>query len=137
MRLAPVLVGAVALALATVGYAETRPKKPHIALRAAPRIVMSPARVLAIVELVGGEDVEEFYCPGLEWDWGDGSRSYHEEDCAPFEVGAQIQRRYSASHVYSHPGDFSVRVSFRRAEHTLVTSSTQILVRGYVAGLEP
>jgi hypothetical protein len=137
MRLAPVLVGGIALALATTAYAETRPKKPHLELRAAPRIVMSPARVLAIVELVGGDDIEEFYCPGLEWDWGDGSRSYHEADCAPFEAGAEIQRRYSASHVYARPGDFAVRVSLRRAEHTLASRSAQVLVRGYVAGLEP
>jgi hypothetical protein len=136
MRLAPVLVGVLAVALAASGFAETKPKRPRLDVRASPRVAMSPARVVAMVQLVGGDDVEEYYCPGLEWDWGDGSVSYRESDCEPFEPGATVQRRYSASHVYGAPGNYNVRVSLRRAEHTLASNSAQVMVRGFVAGLE-
>jgi PKD domain len=136
MRLAPVFVGVLAVALAASGFAETKPKRPRLDVRASPRVAMSPARVVAVVQLVGGDDVEEYYCPGLEWDWGDGSVSFRESDCEPFEPGATVQRRYSASHVYASPGNYSVRVSLRRAEHTLASNAAQVMVRGFVAGLE-
>jgi len=136
MRLAPVLVAFLAAALAAPGFAETRLKRPRLDVRATPRVAMSPARVLVFVELVGGDDVEEYYCPGLEWDWGDGSRSFQESDCEPFEAGATVERRYSASHFYGHPGDYNVRVSLRRAERTLASTAAQVIVRGFVAGIE-
>lgn len=136
MRLAPVLVGVLAVALAAPGFAETKLKRPRLDVRASPRVAMSPARVVVIVELVGGDDVEEYYCPGLEWDWGDGSRSFRESDCEPFEAGATVERRYSAHHVYGSPGSYSVRVSLRRSNHTLASNSAQVMVRGFLAGLE-
>jgi hypothetical protein len=137
MRLAPVIVTFLAAALAVPAFAETKPKKPRLDVRASPRVAMSPARVLVIVELVGGDDIEEYYCPGLEWDWGDGSRSFQESDCEPFEPGTSVQRRYSANHVYAAPGNYSVRVSLRRAQHTLASTAAQVMVRGFMAGLQP
>ncbi len=71
---------------------------------------------MAVAELVGGEDLEDYYCVGLEWDWGDGTRSYRESDCDPFEAGMEIDRFFSARHVYAVPGEYRVRVSLVRAE---------------------
>src|SRR3954466_15444476 len=63
-------------------------KKPKLALKAQPVIAMSPARIVLTAELVGGpNDYEEFYCPTVEWDWGDGTQSESTNDCAPFESG--------------------------------------------------
>ena len=50
------------------------PKRPQLNLRATPRMAMSPVEVLVIGQLMGGSDLEELYCPGQEWDWGDGTR---------------------------------------------------------------
>ena len=56
-------------------------KKPKLDLRATPRMAFSPVNVLLVAELTGGDDVEEYYCPELEWDWDDGGKSVHEADC--------------------------------------------------------
>ena len=72
-------------------------KKPSLSLKASPTIVFSPARVVVSAELKGGaEDNAELYCPSLEWDWGDGTRSESNADCEPFEAGkSTIQRRFT------------------------------------------
>ena len=37
----------------------------------------------------------EFYCPGIEWDWGDGTESESSEDCEPYQAGVStIKRRF-------------------------------------------
>src|ERR1700687_6438798 len=47
-------------------------KRPKLTLTARPPIGMSPARIAITAELVGGpNDLEDFYCPTIEWDWGD------------------------------------------------------------------
>src|SRR4029453_9586982 len=62
-------------------------KKPHLDLRSSPRMGFSPVHVLLTAEFIGGDDVEEFHCPEIEWDWDDGGKSMHEADCTPFEAG--------------------------------------------------
>ena len=57
-------------------------KRPKLSLTARPPIAMSPARVSLTAELAGGpDDLEEFYCPTIEWDWGDGTSSETSSDC--------------------------------------------------------
>ena len=63
------LAAVVALAVAgTTGAGDEKPKKPHLELRASPRMAFSPVNVLLTAELIGGDDVEEYHCPELEWD---------------------------------------------------------------------
>jgi hypothetical protein len=89
MRLGFPLVPLVILALATPGQGgEPKSRKPRLDLRATPRVAMSPVNVFLLAELVGEPQGEEFYCPGLEWEWGDGGRSAYESDCPPFAPGA-------------------------------------------------
>ena len=92
--------------LAAAGEA-ARLKKPRLGLRASPRVAFSPIEILAVAELKGGQDIEEFYCPGLEWDWGDGSRSAHESDCAPFQAGTTLDRFFTARHSFRAPGAYT------------------------------
>src|SRR5215471_5889932 len=77
-------------------------KKPKLALKAQPVIAMSPARIVLTAELVGGaNDYEEYYCPTVEWDWGDGTQSESTNDCAPYEEGkSEIKRRFTIEHVF-------------------------------------
>ena len=81
-------------------------KKASLSLKASPTIVFSPARVVVSAELKGGaEDNGELYCPSLEWDWGDGTRSESNTDCEPFEAGkTTIQRRFSSRTRSTSPG---------------------------------
>jgi hypothetical protein len=93
--LVPLLVALAAPAIAGGGRGA---KKPRLDLRANPRLAVMPVDVLVVAELVGGDEIEDFYCPAVEWDWGDGGRSAHEADCPPFEPGMAMARRHSARH---------------------------------------
>lgn len=120
--------------LATAGESG-RAKRPRLDLRATPRVAMFPREVLVVGELKGGPDVEDLYCPGLEWDWGDGSRSAHESDCSPFEAGTTLERFFSARHAFRAPGEYSVRLTLRRAGRTVAVAWVAVTVYGRSAGL--
>jgi len=117
----------VAAALAMTPGADD-PAPPAVVIRAQPRGAIAPAHVLVTVELVGGDDMEEFYCPGLVWEWGDGARSLRESDCPPYEPGEEIQRRYSARHVYRSSGRHELRFALVRSGRTVAAVATTVEV---------
>jgi hypothetical protein len=125
-----VVVPLIVLALAAPAIAGggRGAKKPRLDLRASPRMALMPVDVLVVAELVGGDEIEDFYCPAVEWDWGDGGRSAHEADCPPFEPGMAMARRHSASHAYRQPGEYSVRVTLRRVGRPLAVASTVVTI---------
>ncbi len=129
---AVVVLSFTGLALAGDGG---KPKKPQLDLRASPRMAFSPVEILLTGQLKGGGDLEEFYCPGLEWDWGDGTHSSHESDCAPFETGTTLERFFSARHAYRSPGAYNVRLTLRRATRTVAVASVAVTVHGQTAGM--
>jgi len=106
-------------------------RKPSLSLRATPPIAFSPARVRVAVEVRGGaDDYEEFYCPTVEWDWGDGTISENTEDCQPYEAGkSTIRRRFSAEHVYRSAGQYRVIFKLKRKDKTMAATSVSIQVR--------
>src|SRR5919106_6686282 len=81
-------------------------KKPSLSLKATPPISFSPAKVRVVAEARGGaDDYAEFYCPTIEWDWGDGTVSENTVDCEPYEAGkSEIRRRFNAEHTYHTSG---------------------------------
>jgi hypothetical protein len=107
--------------------------RPRLNLRATPRTVLSPASVLVVAELKGGGEHEDFYCPALEWEWGDGTRSVQEGDCPPFDADSRLERYFSARHSYGAPGEYSVRVTLRRASRTVVAAAVGVSVHGRTA----
>jgi hypothetical protein len=123
---------AIALALAVPSGTAAdapKPKKPKLELRATPRMAFSPVNILFTAELTGGDDIEEYYCPEIEWNWDDGGKSIHESDCAPFESGTQIERRFTASHGYDQAGQYQIKVIFKRSGHTFLSQSVRVTVR--------
>jgi hypothetical protein len=121
----------ILLSMAAVAGAAgpARPNKPRLDLRASPRVAFSPVVVLLTAELVGGDEAEEFYCPSLQWEWGDGGRSSHESDCPPYQAGSQLERRYTAEHGFRQAGDYNVKVTMRRGGRVLATASARIALR--------
>jgi hypothetical protein len=103
-------------------------KRPKLTLKAQPVISMSPSKVALTAELVGGaNDYEEFYCPSVEWDWGDGTQSEASADCDPYEAGkSEIKRRYSTDHVF-RSGAF--QVVFRLKRHGKVVASATAAIQ--------
>jgi hypothetical protein len=113
-------------------------KRPQIRLRAQPVIAMAPARVVLTAELVGGaNDFEEFYCPAIEWEWGDGTQSESASDCAPYEPGkSEIKRRYTVEHVF-RAGAYRVMFHLKRRDKSVGAASVNIQIRpGLRDGIE-
>ena len=102
-------------------------KRPKLTLTARPPISMSPARVAITAELIGGpNDLEDFYCPTIEWDWGDGTQSETTSDCEPYEAGkSTYKRRFTVEHVFRAGYH---RVSLRLKKHDKAISSATVVV---------
>ena len=90
---------------------------------------MVPVRVTATAEFKGGDDdYQEYYCPTIEWNWGDGTVSEAANDCEPYEAGvSQIRRRFTQSHNYKRAGAF--RIVFRLKHRDKVLTSQTTIVR--------
>jgi hypothetical protein len=129
------VVALLVVALASPAFAGSKPNKPRLGARVTPRMAFLPADVLATAELVGGDDLEDFHCPGVEWDWGDGARSFHEADCAPFETGMTLDRFFSARHVFRRGGEYHVKVTLRRGGRTVATANTTVMVHHRMVAL--
>ena len=131
-RIAALLV--LVLAATGPGAGAAGSRKPRLDLRATPRMSFPPVQVFVVGELVGGEENEDFYCPGLEWDWDDGARSSYEGDCAPFQPGTELERRFTAHHDYRAAGEYTIRLTMRRANRSLAVATARVMVHGGSGG---
>jgi len=118
----------IAVAFSTAALAE---KKPKISVKANPAMGMSPVRVVVTADISGGaNDNEEFYCPAIEWEWGDDTRSTNNADCDPYVAGqSEIKRRFTADHVYQTSGEYRVQFRLKKKDKTIGAGSTSIRVR--------
>jgi hypothetical protein len=135
---------AVALAVLCLGGAglastedKTKTKKPALELRSSPRFAFSPASILFTAELKGGDDVEELYCPEIEWEWGDGGKSVKEADCDPWTPGASIERRFSQSHTFQFAGIYRVKVTLRKVDKAILSQSLSLTIRAGLGDQSP
>jgi hypothetical protein len=128
-------LGGVAAATA-VQAAGTKDKHPNLTLYVTPTVAFAPARVLLVAELKGGtNDDEQFYCPAVEWDWGDGTASESSIDCVPFTPGkTEIQRRFSTEHVYREGGEFTVKITLKRHDKAFSSASNILEIRSAFGG---
>jgi hypothetical protein len=106
-------------------------KKPSLSLKATPAVSFAPARVVVVAEVKGGaNDFEEFYCPSVEWEWGDLTTSTAETDCEPYAAGkSEIKRRYTVEHRYKNPGGFRIVLRLKRGNKIIATANTLVQVR--------
>jgi hypothetical protein len=106
-------------------------KKPSLSLKATPAVSFAPARVVVVAEVKGGSnDFEDFYCPTVEWEWGDFTTSTAEADCDPYSAGkSEIKRRYTVEHRYKNPGGFKIMLRLKKGDKIVATATTQVQVR--------
>jgi len=126
------------IASAAVPFAEQKDDKardqesrrPKITLKATPIVSIAPSRVVLTAELIGGaNDYEDYYCPTVEWDWGDGTQSESTSDCEPYEPGkSEIKRRFTKEHIF-RAGAFRVMFRMKRHDKSLAAATANIQVR--------
>jgi len=106
-------------------------KRPKIRVRAQPQVVMAPARITLTAELQGGaDDFEEYYCAGIEWDWGDDTSSESTTDCEPYDAGkSQIKRRYTVQHQFRRQGSYKIYFHLKNKDRILGSGTTTLLVQ--------
>jgi hypothetical protein len=116
---------------------DKKTKGPSLSLKSSPSVSFSPARITVTAELRGGtDDTEELYCPGLEWDWGDGTISEAKGDCEPFEAGkSTIRRRFVSTHTYTTAGNYRVILRLKRGSKSVVGGNTSVQVKPGVRDL--
>ena len=116
---------------AAVAERDDKGKKPSVSLKVTPPLAIAPANVRAAVEIRGGpDDYEDFYCPSIEWDWGDDTRSESAKDCDPYEAGhSTIARRFSTSHTYQQSGNYKVTFRMKRKDKVVALSSVNVQVQ--------
>ena len=113
---------------------QTEPKKPSLSLKATPPVGFTPLRVVVAVDVKdGSDDYADFYCAGVEWDWGDGTISENSSDCDPYQAGkSTIRRRFTADHIYRQQGQFKVTFKLKQKNKQVAAVSTNVQVRGGV-----
>ena len=111
-------------------------KRPTLKLTARPPIGMSPARVVLTADVNGGpNDAEDFYCPTIEWDWGDGTKSESMSDCDPYEPGkSEIRRRFTTDHVF-RAGNYRVALRLKKRDKLVASATVLIEIRPGVRDL--
>ena len=102
-------------------------KKPGLNVKVYPLIGFSPIGALVSAQLTG-EESQDFYCPGIEWNWGDGTKAYQESDCSPWEGHEDYPRFWSKKHVYGY-GDYTITVNLQKSGKTLLAGTTFLQVR--------
>ena len=110
---------------------EVEARRPKVALRAQPPVAVAPARIVLTAELQGGsDDFEEYYCPTIEWEWGDDTSSESTADCEPYEAGkSQIKRRYTIQHVFRREGPYKIYFHMKRKEKILGSAAATVQVQ--------
>ena len=109
-------------------------KKPSLSLRVTPPVGFAPLKTRLVVEVRNGDDdYADFYCPTVEWDWGDGTVSENSEDCDPYEEGTSaIRRRFSANHTFQQGGAYRVTFRLKQKTRVIASASTNVQVRAGV-----
>jgi hypothetical protein len=126
------MVGAVSVLAAGPGPGTAAPdqKKPSLALKASPIISYSPSKITLVAELKGGpNDNEEMYCPTVEWDWGDDTKSESSTDCDPYVPGkSEIQRRFSVIHEFKEAGNYRIWIRLKKKDKTVIAANVVVQV---------
>jgi hypothetical protein len=109
---------------------DSDPRRPKLTLKAQPTVAIAPARIVLQAELAGGaNDFEDYYCPTVAWDWGDGTESESTSDCEPYQAGkTEIKRRFTVEHVF-RAGGHQIVFRLKRNDKVLTSASVSVQVQ--------
>jgi hypothetical protein len=124
---------ALILALGAAAHAQKagEDKKPSLSLKATPVAGFAPLRIRVTVDVRGGaDDSQDYYCPSVDWEWGDDLNSGNSEDCSPYEAGkSSIKRRYTAEHTYRNAGTYKLVFRLKQKDRVVGMGTTSVEVR--------
>ena len=131
---------ALALPIAFALFLGTAPDKAKLTLKANPAMAFSPARIVVTGDLTGGaDDDQRYYCPSIEWEWGDGTKSEESADCEPFQAGkSEIKRRFTAEHTYRIEAtsltvqdyrDFHIQLRLKKSGKVVLSGGTTVKIK--------
>jgi hypothetical protein len=128
------LIVAAAVSLSAQGREQdakaSEGKRPKFTLKAQPAFSVAPARVVLTAELTGGENLEDYYCPTVRWEWADDTTSESTVDCAPYEEGkTEIKRRYVVEHNFKRGGSYKVYVRLKQKSREVAAAFTTVQVQ--------
>jgi len=126
-----VVLAILSLGVALYAQKSGDDKKPSLSLKATPVTGFAPLRVRLTVDVRGGsDDNQDYYCPSVEWEWGDDLNSGNSEDCAPYEAGkSEIRRRYTAEHVFRNEGTYRVTLRLKQKTRVVAMGTATVEVR--------
>jgi hypothetical protein len=133
-KLPPFVFVALAVALSIGAGGNRRDSKEtdkiDLVLRANPVIAFAPARITLVARLKGvSNDNADFYCPTVQWDWGDGTVSESSSDCEPFQPNkSEIQRSFTIQHVYKTGGQYDVELRLKRQDKVVAAAGATLKI---------
>ena len=84
----------------------------ELSLGATP-VAGEPLTVRLVAELTGGpENNRELYCPGQEWQFGDGMGMATSASCMVWTPSSTIQRRFEQTYTYEKAGTYEVTFTY-------------------------
>jgi len=111
--------------------------KPKVELKPTPQFALlgigsrasATVRFRLSVKDAGNED---FYCPRVEWEWEDGTRSEEESDCPEFASAAPADhdKSWTKSHAFWEPGSHVIRARLYKGDRLIRTIETKVEVSG-------
>jgi len=104
----------------STGKTPEEPKKPAFALRASRQMAFPGVPILLTAALDGGEEVEEYYCPLIEWTWANGTHSREGGDCPEFDKREDYPRRWTRWVALTVPGEYKVEVRWEKPEGKVI-----------------
>ncbi|HEX4568486.1 MAG TPA: hypothetical protein VH138_17765 [Vicinamibacterales bacterium] len=137
----------IVLTLALTTAVAAAPGKPKLTVKANPTMAFSPARVVVSGDLTGGVDNDQqLYCLGVEWEWGDGTKSEDSADCEPFETAkSEIKRHFTAEHTFrmeeqaasvgQQPDyrDVHIQLRLKKSNKVVVSGGTTVKIKPEMA----
>jgi hypothetical protein len=111
-------------------------KEPKVELKPTPRVTMMPGGTRAAVVrfrlTVNDGGREDYYCPKVEWEWHDGTKSSEESDCPPFgeATPSDHDRIWSHSREYWEAGQHVVTVRLFKGERMIRKVEATVDIRG-------
>ena len=84
-----------------------------------------PLTVLLVADIVGGPDnSQELYCPGTQWQFGDGIGMSSSASCMVWTPDVKINRHFEQIYTYDAPGTY--KVTFTRGPVASETLEVQV-----------